>query len=101
MYNGDCIIFVSEKTESLCVRPVSLTDDESKEHYIREMVSMSQIDAPQGTIHVERIDLSLLEEWKRQLGSQNIEKGLHIFQYIQGNLMVITRDGIASLTKDI
>lgn len=68
------MIFVSERTESLCVRPVSFIDDEYTDHYIREMVLMSERDVPRGTINVERIETSLLEEWKRQLIHRILKK---------------------------
>ncbi|KAM0710548.1 hypothetical protein Q7P35_002219 [Cladosporium inversicolor] len=61
------------------------------------MVLMSQRDVPRDAISVERIETSLLEEWKRQLDSQDIEEGLHIFHYIQGSLMVMTRHVMSSL----
>lgn len=38
MHNGDCMIFVSEETESLIVRLVYLTDNESTESYVGEML---------------------------------------------------------------
>lgn len=94
------MIFVSEGPESLCVRPVSNVDDEYTDYYIREMGLMSERDIPRGTINVERIETSLLEEWKRQLDSQDIEEGLHILHYVRGSLIVMTRDGIAPLSQD-
>jgi hypothetical protein len=101
IYDGDCMIFVSERPESLCVRPVSNFDDEYTDHYIREMVLMFQRDVPRDAINVERIEKTLLEAWKRQLGSQDIEEGLHIFHYVQGRLMVMTRHGMASLGQEL
>jgi hypothetical protein len=101
IYDGDCMIFVSERPESLCVRPVSNFDDEYTDHYIREMVLMFQRDVPRDAINVERIEKTLLEAWKRQLGSQDIEEGLHIFHYVRGSLIVMTRDGVASLDQDL
>lgn len=56
------MIFVSERPESLCVRPVSNVDDEYTDHYIREMVLMSQRDVPTDAISVERTETTLLEE---------------------------------------
>jgi hypothetical protein len=100
IYDGDCMIFVSERPESLCVRLVSFINDEYTDHYIKEMVLMSERDIPRGTINVERIETSLLEEWKGQLDSQDIQEGLHIFHYVRESLMVMTRDGMASLGQD-
>lgn len=62
---------------------------------------MSQRDVPRGAISVQRIETPLLEEWKRQLGPKDIEEGLHIFHYVQGSLMVMTRHGMASLGQDL
>jgi hypothetical protein len=69
-------------------------------HYIGEMVLISERVIPRGTIDVKRIETSLLEEWERQLDSQDIEEGLHIFHYVRGRLRVMTRDGMASLGQD-
>lgn len=79
---------------------MSNVDDEYTDHYIREMVPMSQRDVPTDAISVERIETTLIEEWRRQLDSHDMEEGLHIFHYVRGSLMVMTRDGMASLGHD-
>jgi len=98
MHNGDCIILVSEEAESLSARPVSLTDDDSTDSYFEEMVAAFRQGSLKDMIHVEQTNTVLLQNLMRQLRSRDVEKGLHIFTYLDGNLMVITRDGMAALS---
>jgi hypothetical protein len=100
MYGGDCIVFVTEETRSLVVRPVSLTDESSTDRYLAEMTQMSQKHALEETIHVKRIDVPLLEKWMTKRGYPEIEEDLHVFQLEEGRLVVMTRDGMAAISKD-
>jgi hypothetical protein len=92
LYEEDCVIFVEENSEGLQVVPMSITSDDATGIYYTEMQSVFGRDPLKNIVHVQRMYNGLSREWTRQLETNDLEEGLHVLKYVDGNLSMLTRE---------
>jgi hypothetical protein len=100
MDDGDYMIFVKEETNSLTLYPVLFNENVSDESYFNGvMFAVAQLSV-KSMIQVKGVDTSITRDWKRQMDLHGIDEGIHIFKYVNDNLIIMTKDGMILLDNN-
>jgi hypothetical protein len=92
LHEEDCVVFVEENDEGLQVVPMSIVSDDKTGIYYEEMKSVFGTDPLKSIIHIQRMYSGLCKEWTRQVETNDLEEGLHVLKYIDGELFMLTRE---------
>lgn len=100
MRNGDCVLFVEEKEDTLTFTPASITDDESTENYFGLMVFEFRQSPSKHVIRIEQFKSRMTKEALRQLDPKDLHDHVTVFKYVCGRLVVMAKGNTVSFESD-